>query len=47
LGVFLEFCQNKAVIWRRKGIEVLIQIYYQIIVIRKGGIAGIMFLQTA
>jgi hypothetical protein len=47
LGLFFEFCRIKAVFWRRKGIKVLIKIYCQIIVIRKGGIAGMMFLQTA
>jgi len=35
------------VFWRRNGINVLIQFIYQIVDIRKGGIAGMMFQQTA
>jgi len=47
LGQFFKFCRNLPVIWRRIGINELIQFFYQNVVMKKGGIAGMMFLQTA
>jgi hypothetical protein len=47
LGLFFKFCRNLPVNWRRKGIKVLKQFYYQIVVMKKGGIAGMMIQQTA
>jgi hypothetical protein len=47
LGLIFGFYRNLPVNWRRKGIKVLKQFYYQIVVIRKGGIAGMMIQQTA